>query len=106
MLTFTLTGSALVAQTQPDSSAAREQQRRRTTPEFVDANGDGFDDRLAGPGSEKRRGKDRFIDEDGDGICDSRATGLGFRRRGAGAGSMTGAEGKGRMRHSVSGGKP
>jgi hypothetical protein len=103
--------SPLYAQGRPDSTATGSHRPASsgpasTGPGFVDGNGDGIDDRALGKGSGIRRGKDRFIDEDGDGICDPRATALGIRQRGAGAGLMMGADGKGKMRRLQSGGKP
>ncbi len=108
---FLIVPSPIYAQGRPDSAANRQRQPAPLVPaatstRFIDENGDGIDDRSMGMGLGNRRGKDRFVDEDGDGICDTRATGLGFRRRGAGAGLMMGADGKGKMRRLGSGGKP
>jgi hypothetical protein len=111
---FLLVSSSVYGQGRPDSAANRQRQSgalalpapAATSARFVDENGDGIDDRAVGKGSGFQRGKDRFVDEDGDGICDTRATGLGFRRRGAGVGSMMGADGKGKMRRLGSGAKP
>jgi hypothetical protein len=114
ILLLVLMSPQLYAQGRPDSTTNRQRQSgvsplsapAATSARFVDENGDGIDDRTVDRGPGFQRGKDRFVDEDGDGICDTRATGLGFRRRGAGAGSMMGADGKGKMRRLGSGGKP
>lgn len=51
---------------------------------FIDANGNGIDDRLEEQkGTGKRKGqqqaKDRFIDTDGDGICDGKESAIGLK---------------------------
>jgi hypothetical protein len=51
---------------------------------FVDANGNGIDDRIEQKGNGKRKGqqqaKDRFIDTDGDGICDGKESAIGLKK--------------------------
>ena len=87
-----------------DTSATTGSEHKRVGQKFVDENGDGIDDRLAGHGNKVRRGKDRFVDADGDGICDDRASGLGFRRGAGGSGGLKGGDAKGKGKRQ--GGKP
>ena len=81
-----------------DSAAIAEPKQERAGKKFIDEDGDGIDDRLAGGRKKLRRGMDKFIDRDGDGICDDRASGLGFRRGKAGSrgGASTTGKAKGR----------
>ena len=94
ILAIVLFAHAAPAQTSADTSATAKPQRERAVKKFIDADGDGIDDRLTGKGKELRRGKDRFIDRDGDGICDDRASGLGFRRGRAGPRGGSSSTGK------------
>ena len=96
LLMIALYSLSAPAQPGPDTSATTRPKQERTGQKFVDENGDGINDRLAGQGKGPRRGKDRFIDRDGDGICDDRAAGLGFRRGAGGAGGYMGGDSKGR----------
>lgn len=88
--------------TKKDATGTKvEQQERRQRRGFVDADGDGINDRsrraqgAQGEQGEqgtapRRRGRDTFIDSDGDGINDARSSGsgtglgTGLRRGGAG----------------------
>lgn len=51
---------------------------------FIDANGNGIDDRIEQQAGKKRKGyqqaKDRFIDTDGDGICDGEESAIGLKK--------------------------
>jgi hypothetical protein len=57
---------------------------------FIDENGDGVDDNMAGRrmrmrqgmGKGKGKGMDNFVDKDGDGINDNRAHGMGWQGKG------------------------
>jgi hypothetical protein len=109
LLALSLCALAAPAQTPSDTSGKRSdtsgtggQRQKRMGQKFIDRNGDGIDDRLAGQGM--RRGKDRFIDADGDGICDERASGLGFRHGAGTGGGYMGGDSKGKGKHQ--GGKP
>ncbi len=68
----------LIAQSVRDT-VATDTAGMRAGRAFIDADGDGIEDRAPEKGIRRQRGKDRFIDLDGDGISDSRASGLGLR---------------------------
>jgi hypothetical protein len=59
-------------------------QKEKSLEGFIDANGNGIDDRLEEKGNGKRKGqqqsKDRFIDTDGDGICDGKESAIGLKK--------------------------
>lgn len=96
LIALSLFALSAPAQSGSDSSKADGQRQKRSGQKFVDANGDGIDDRVGEQGKGMRRGKDRFVDADGDGICDGRASGLGFRRGSGGSGSFMGGDSKGK----------
>jgi len=102
LVALTLIAFKAPAQTPPDSSSSIRPQREQAGQRFLDNDGDGVDDRVAGKGKAKLRGKDRFVDRDNDGICDDRASGLGFRR---GQGGFKGGTGSGTGKGKGAGGR-
>jgi len=104
LLLLLLVTPPVFAENQTDSSSAAIGRQNRNGEKFVDQDGDGIDDGLAGRAKGFQRGKDRFIDRDGDGICDDRATGLGYRRGSTGAGPSLSGDSKGKRQGQ--GGKP
>ncbi len=76
-----------VKQQQKSIVKAKVMQQQKLA-DFVDANGNGIDDRVENGtlkgknGKMKGKGprKDRFIDLDGDGICDGKESAIGLRK--------------------------
>ena len=101
-----LSTSRLTAQAQTDSVSSVRKAPEQKNEKFVDQDGDGIDDRMAGSGKGLQRGRDKFIDRDGDGICDDRANGLGYRRGGMGAEQCQRGDAKGKGKRQGQGGKP
>ena len=67
-----------------DRKGSETGQQEKSLEGFIDANGNGIDDRLEQKGDGKRKGqqqgKDRFIDTDGDGICDGKESAIGLKK--------------------------
>ena len=93
LLAFILPAGALKAQEKPEAvkekTTGSQDLKQPAAPgasQFVDADGDGIDDRKKSEGTtttedarrrgQRQRARDRFVDTDGDGINDNRSCGV------------------------------
>jgi hypothetical protein len=88
------TALPVVAQTADTAGVDRGPKKDKELSGFIDANGDGIDDRVEARRVRAGQEKDKFIDADGDGICDHRAGGMGFRKGSGGTKGGTTSPGK------------
>lgn len=96
LILLAISTSPLLAQEKPENKSAQslkqvESDQKDARTKFIDADGDGIDDRVrkdeqsgessAGQGRQLRQQRrDRFVDQDGDGIADDRCSGTGLRQ--------------------------